>query len=295
MALSKVNAGEPFKPSAARENALVEAANWVNAQRYGLGADMAAGRPRDGTALVRNTTGGDLDRFAIVQLDGPTWSPYYAPDQFAEAVALDVIAPRFADWADVLDRRLAILEEPIAAGASGLAIVVGITAATVTLTKPWHWRAEAAAGDCSQLYSADDGPVEILWTDRNAGGGPAYVRLPAAYDTTIWGRITAHTSIGPNQWRYDFRHVRRADTGTGYGTWQNHPSGLTGVAYNSIEDPNDGAGEEGNGVTVGSGLVLLPLGLNAVTRIYPVPYGLAAPPSVEFWFAAENEYDFGSG
>lgn len=295
MPLSKVNSGDKYRPSASTQNALIDAALFVEGLRRGVGADMAAGRPRDGLALVRNTTGAQWDRLAVVQLDGPTFSAYYAADLFASNVAIDAIAPRFADWSDVLDRRLAITEEPIAPGASGLAVVVGITAAAVQLAKPWHWRAEAAAGDVSTLHSADDGPVEILWVDRAGSGGLAYVRLPATYETTLWGRITAHTSIGPNQWRYDWRHARRADTGTGYGTWENHPSGLTGQAYNSIENPNDGSAEEGNGVVVGSGLTLYPLGLGAVTRMHATPYGVAWPPAVEWWFAAENEYGFGSG
>jgi hypothetical protein len=64
----------------------------------------------------------------------------------------------------------------------------------------------------------------------------------------FFARITEFESIGSNQWEYTIKQVQKTDEK--YGGWTVKPSGIQGLAYNTVEDMNDGVGIEGNGVNV---------------------------------------------
>jgi len=53
----------------------------------------------------------------------------------------------------------------------------------------------------------------------------------------FWGRVTAATSLGTGQWRYDFSEVYKS--AAGYGGWTNLIGGRSGYLYNSVEEVAD--------------------------------------------------------
>lgn len=64
----------------------------------------------------------------------------------------------------------------------------------------------------------------------------------------FWARITGYDALGDNQWEYTVRQVQKTDAK--YGGWTIKPSGIQGLAYNTIEDMNDATGIEGNGINI---------------------------------------------
>jgi len=109
-------------------------------------------------------------------------------------------------------------------------------------------------------------------------------------DTSFWAKITGRTSLGSNRWSYTFANVTKGGS-VGYGgTWTN--GSTAGTAYNSIEQINNGAGIEGNGVDVDgtdfpSGFSIQPVPTNSIVRIFETANG----GTTEYWFSYENGID----
>jgi hypothetical protein len=116
---------------------------------------------------------------------------------------------------------------------------------------------------------------------------PTYRRPPP-----FPARVTGQTKTGPNQWRYTFVEVMKADAG--YGEWVTKSGGRAGDVFNRCEDMNDAAGMEGNGIDIDgadfpSGYAMVPIPVNAiimVTRFVEATTGVA-----EYWTEFINAVD----
>lgn len=112
-------------------------------------------------------------------------------------------------------------------------------------------------GEPTRVYVASDTNNEIYYYFEQSGGD------------ALWAEITSATGIGDNRWAYGIAQVEYLKEGT----WDTVIGGITGVGYNSIETPNGATGVQGNGVDVAnlpSGVEIVPLGVGAVVRAYPV-------------------------
>jgi len=81
---------------------------------------------------VRNDSGADQERFAVLGIDAPLILPTENPAAFQERVALSLVAPD----ADQHRDRMCILQEPIAAGALGRGLIVGLHTPTAASNAP---------------------------------------------------------------------------------------------------------------------------------------------------------------
>ncbi len=178
----------------------------------------------------------------------------------------------------------AVLLEPAAKGAIVCACVGGVCPARLDVHNEGHDFADAAPGDCAALHSTDAGAAQVLWREPGSGRKWAYVRL-GNRNTEFWARIEGAYVVGSNQWSYLFTEVHK--TGTGYGSWQSLPFGRAGVAYNGVEDPNDGEGLEGNGVNLDdlADPIYWPAGLGIIVRMRELRI---KDDNVEYWFQFEN-------
>lgn len=153
-----VSAGQPLKISARTWNNVVDAAKAV---RNGLFGPVGPGQrftPQNTLIHVRNDTGGDLDRFAVVQVQEPLVDPTDNMIAFKDSTAMIGITPD-------TDRsgRFAILQEPIKAGMIGVACIAGISVAYVEIVDEEHAYADVASGVTANLASGSNGAAQLLW------------------------------------------------------------------------------------------------------------------------------------
>lgn len=160
--LKPVHAGQKFFPSAARENLVSDLLRRMQAQGGAAGAARDTGRNAyDGTVLVENLTGGDRDLFEVVGLSEPIFGPADNLGEFQFRFALKALTPTAASWG-----KFAVLQEPIASGKIGRAMVQGLTPALVRVVSEFddYAFANSAAGDqCAHLVSGRTGAAQIVW------------------------------------------------------------------------------------------------------------------------------------
>lgn len=109
---------------------------------------------------------------------------------------------------------------------------------------------------------------------------------PTITRQSYYGKITGRSSIGPNRWEYTYSEVLKTSLG-GVG-WTTFTGGREGKCYNFVEVPNDGEGEEGNGVNVDdlpTGFSLGPIGIGRIVLLDIVRTTLG---DLEAWFSADN-------
>lgn len=182
-ALAHVSPDDPLVISAEAWNLLTDAA------REALRLAVATRVPRrvQGTAftpatLVRfqNTTGSTLPDLAVLTPTGAVYDPATDSMSGRRAPEFTVAAPASADDPVILAL------ESVENNKSGLAVVFGVTLATVVVSDAAHRFARPIAGNLFQLESAASGPARLL-TPPGVGTAVTYVLL---------GSVTAATGGG---------------------------------------------------------------------------------------------------
>ena len=166
--------GDPLRIPASDWNAIVDATRaYYEKHLGGAGRSATAGTKQAGVVLVRNDAGADAARFDVLGIDSPVISPTDNLDEFSREVALACVAPTAADHAGAF----VVLQEPIAAGKLGRAVVDGVTPARVNISDEKHRFAAIEDGNSTSLVSRAIGPVSILWAEAGTGEVLAVVRL----------------------------------------------------------------------------------------------------------------------
>ena len=289
MTLKHVQRGQPLNIAASDWNRIVDA---TRAHYENLGsttnAPATAGSKQASVILVRNDSGQDQERFAVLGIDAPVILPGDNLDEFKRQVTFSCITPTTADHS----QRFVILLEPVRSGGIGRAVIAGVAICQVAMVSADDTTAGIVDGDTTHLVSGQPG-AQILWSSSTAGGAAdwAIVRLGtgggASVTTTFWARLTGSSSSGSNRWSYTFVEVEYQKQGT----WQVLTGGRTGTAYNSMEESNTAAGVQGDGTDASnypSGVTLKPLG-TAVVQMYEVTNCETGDP--EYVFAAPNNPD----
>ncbi len=85
MTLAHVQRGQPLRIGASDWNAMVDAARAHMQEQLSRDAGPATTRGGDtGMVLVRNNSGADRDRFAVLGIDSPIISPTDNADEFGD-------------------------------------------------------------------------------------------------------------------------------------------------------------------------------------------------------------------
>lgn len=241
--LKKVASGAPLRISASDFNSFVDAALLAKSRgRQGAVPGMGIA---PGAIMVRNTTGGDLSRNAVVGLGNAVISAADNLRQFREPmIALDGVLPN----AEIHDWAFAILTEPIANGAIGRAIHVGLAAVQVDVSDEDHDRAQLITGDTAKLESSDSGPFAILYKEPGMGlkwawghiGGAAAAN---AENLRMLGEVWLKNSDGEFAVQIPAEPLFDPETGLWHGTSISYEfdsdSGLTGeLTRNQYPDPD---------------------------------------------------------
>ena len=169
--LKKVQPGDPLRIPAATFNTILDAARDFQQRQRSV---SHAARPQirqPGVVLVRNDSGADLDRFAVVGLDDVLIDPADNLAEFQNHIAFSAVVPT-VDHAG----RWAILQEPLADGAIGQAVAAGVTPVQVDMASESHRHAALDPGESGHLQSATSG-AEILWVKSGTGVKWAAIRF----------------------------------------------------------------------------------------------------------------------
>jgi hypothetical protein len=161
--------GAESKPPAVRagDRLKIRASTW-NAVTDLLG-DRRTGGPTfltdtETRILVRNDTGGDVDRFGVVKIGDVLITPDLNEDEYANRRA-------FVGESPAAGAAFAVTQQPIPAGECGWAVVLGVTTCTLNVADAADTHAGPAAGDVADLATGATGPARILYKESGTGAG----------------------------------------------------------------------------------------------------------------------------
>jgi len=293
--MKKVQPGDRMNIPAETFNTFIDAARAMKARQQDRGQGARDAFPQATIVLCKNNSGTDRARFDVLGVDAPIIALADNAAEFKRRPTTAGSTPSVADHYG----RFVILQEPVAEGKIGRACVSGITIAKVHVAAEWHIRADVRQDDATCLQSDTHGSAMILWKESGTGLKWAVVKigLPcrAQADEGFWAELGSASDLGNDRWSYAFTEVEH--TGAGYDGWATKTGGRSGTAYNTIEDMNDGAGVEGNGVDLGTldTPTYLPAASGAIVWMHELKHDTGSTPRIEYWFQYENEVTWSSG
>lgn len=168
MAFEKVSSGQIFEAKTTTWNGFIDAANYVQQQQIKLGSDNSRSTNENGIVLVKNGSGTSMPQFALVTLVDMMIKPKSSISErtFCNDVPFFEVD---AYTEETKDKPIAILQEPIARGATGKALLLGVTPAFVTIDNGSHNSAMPDEKNKFRLKSSSDGDIKILWKPSGNG------------------------------------------------------------------------------------------------------------------------------
>lgn len=205
--LKKVRSGEPLAIDAGVFNAMLDSTDKSRRHQLRQGAGPAASRfQSNNVILIENKSEQAVDRFGILGLGDPLFTPEPRLDSFLNQIAFVGELPAADDHAG----KFAITLEPIRKDAIGRAYISGVCPCLIDVVTEGDPYADIIDDDVDKLQSSDSGNADILWVESGTGtlwaiirfGGPAkgtyntpYEMLPAVADietetpqTDTWDR-----------------------------------------------------------------------------------------------------------
>jgi len=171
--MKRAQRGEPLSIPASAYNAFVDAAEGFKASAGVPAATAPLLRDNPNLALVRNDSGGDIARFGVLGVDSPLVFDADTLAEFQGRVAVSGVTPTAEH-----ENNYVVCIEPIPDGATGYAVISGVTPALLYVTSESDGYAAAAAGDDTRLVTGARGNARILWKDSGTGEKWAVVRWP---------------------------------------------------------------------------------------------------------------------
>ena len=171
--MKKVKSGDRLSIPAETFNTFIDAARDHRTRQQNRGQAARPSNRSTGTILVKNASGADRDRFDVLGVDAPIFTPTDNEDSFKNQVALKGVTPS----EDNHEGRFVILQEPVRTGDIGRAVVAGVTPVVVNVSDTEHGFADIADGVAGKLVSAESGGAQILWAELGTGDKWAVVRL----------------------------------------------------------------------------------------------------------------------
>lgn len=171
--------------TAAAWNALVDLANDSGGAPIG-GADPW--RTNNATRILVKADAA-YDRFGVIGLSSPLILPTANLAEFQARVAFTGAAPAASN-----QFKFAILQEPLANGVIGSAIVDGVTPCKLYVANQYHEYADVKAGDKTQLTSSLWGAAQIVWREGATAAGTsewAIVRIGTPSPQQVLGKTDA--------------------------------------------------------------------------------------------------------
>lgn len=168
--LAHVKPGDKFRISARTHNAWCDAARQVLGEQHNISSSFSSASSSSGIVLVRNDSGSAMSRYQAVGIDALAISPADNPNAMVLAVATLDYELHEGHWC--------VLQEPLASGAIGKAVVSGVTYCQVTAQLPEQRYVEVS--QYGGLYTAYEGTAQLLWHQKDGeypASGWALIRL----------------------------------------------------------------------------------------------------------------------
>ena len=189
----KVQPGQELAIPAEAYNGFVDAAVAVRRNRrlFEQGGERDF---REATIVkVRNQSGNDRSRFAVLGIDGPIISPADHLLNFQNQVAVNGVVPDIDEHLG----HFVILLEPLKANAIGRAVIAGVTVARVNVVSSLHPYADIADGS-HDLASGWYGAADILWLQSTSPGTTnGLVRIGNWNSCKLAATVTQSIGINP--------------------------------------------------------------------------------------------------
>jgi len=164
-------AGSPLRIPAHLWERVIDAARGERLDRAGNVSPFV--RQSD-IVLVKNSTAATVDRFGVMGIDTPLITPTANLDEFKRRVVFSCVAPLTATHKN----KLVILQEPLAAGAIGKAVIAGISQVRLTGALPSAPAfAELTNNDTTKLTAGALGSLRILWAESGSAERWAIARV----------------------------------------------------------------------------------------------------------------------
>ena len=186
--LNKVQSGSPLVIPARTFNSFIDAARDFQDRQRTLSRQAHRDIRQGDIILVRNDSGTDVDRFAVLGVDVPIISPADNLGNFQNQVALAGVTPTEDDHAG----RFVITAGPIAASEIGLAHAAGVCPVMIDVPDEDHALfADVTDGQTDRLVAGASGSAVILWREGGTGVQWAVVRIgtPAPAPSLFWAEI----------------------------------------------------------------------------------------------------------
>ncbi len=179
MALQKVTPGQPLQFKASAYNAFVDAAEAVRSNGLLANAGLVPSQRRSGIVLVRNDSGDDQDRFAVLTLDGVVIEPDDNEREFLSKPAFKAVTPGEADAnGGDPECQFVILQEPIKDGKIGKAMIAGISPVKLYVDHEPDQYAWFDKDETGHLVTSHTGPARILYKEDGTGEVWGVVEFP---------------------------------------------------------------------------------------------------------------------
>jgi hypothetical protein len=293
--LKRVLPGEPFAPSAASWNAMLDSARRV-AQMDSLSQRSLSSPDAPGLIRVKNSTGAARDAGDIVGLGASLFTPTDNLDEFRFHPTIVAAVPTRASHSG----KFAVLLDAIPSGGIGYAQVSGIAACRVDSqsTAVLPDCVEVKNSDATQLSLVSDGFARVLWRESGTGTRRALILFTPIATLRFRARLTGAALLSGQtyRWAYSWEEVLLPAYGSGE-SWAVVPGGRSGTtstdyAVNSIEADN-GAAFSGLSYQIDAGETFLPLAAGRTrgsTQKNPV-VEMSRLPNGRYVFDGENTID----
>jgi len=215
-ALRKVRSGDPLVIPAAAYNAFIDAALDFRQRTAHLGQGAQPSFSQASIVLVRNDSGSNQNRMAVLGVDAPIIDPSTNEEEFRNRVALACVTPEEGTHVG----RFVVLAEPIANGKIGRAYAAGVCPVKIDVPDEENEcrYAEIADGVTANLKVSMQGSATILWRAGGTGVQWAVIRLGQPVPMHVFP--VELTQVGgeqgdeenPASWTYDVLDVVTGET-----------------------------------------------------------------------------------
>lgn len=275
----RVNPGDRIIPSAAFHNATVDAIRATRNRGLLRAGPLNSALPA-GVVLVRNDTGADLDRFAVVGLDVPIITAVENLDEFQRQATFSGVTP-----SSTYTGKFAVLQSGIPNGDIGRAMVSGITPVLLTgnASSSRESYADIGSGLTGSLTEVSTGTAHILSRDDSdtaVANRWGVVRFPdkAAAASSFVGCLLRLTSTQSFAYGTEAT-VTPWEVGDGYDTSSFFSAGTP----DTITFPSTGIYEIGVGFDLGAVASGCGVGNHIVTFLgtagFDLPYKIEITPT----------------
>jgi len=195
-AFKKVRSGDALRIPAETFNTFIDAARDFKARRQSSTRTPGFDVQQTGIVRVKNASGTDRERFEVLGIDRPLFTPADNLLSFQNQIAFVGVTPIEADHLG----RFAVLLEPLRDGMIGQAILSGVTPVRLNVLDEEHDWADIEDGETDSLKTDTAGSAFILWKEPPTGGYGGYGYGYGYYGGLRWGLVRLSNLSDGDQW-----------------------------------------------------------------------------------------------